>query len=70
MSERPTLLVLAATTYQIPFIQAARRLGCRVLTADNRMANPGHAMADANFCCDTTNIQALVELPRKISSPS
>jgi biotin carboxylase len=33
-----------------------------VLTADNKPGNPGHALADASFNCDTTDIPALVTL--------
>lgn len=65
MSAEPsTILILAASTYQIPFIQAARAAGCRVLTVDNRPGNPGHALADASFDCDTTDVPALVALAR------
>jgi len=64
-AQPPTLLVLAASTYQLPFIQAARDLGCRVLTADNRPSNPGHALADASFNCDTTDVAGMVSLARR-----
>lgn len=62
MATRPKLMILAASTYQIPFIEAARRLDCEVLTADNRPDNPGHALADRSFNVDTTDVAALVKL--------
>lgn len=65
MPKHPTLLVLAASPYQIPFIAAGKRLGCRVLTADNKPENPGHALADESFICDTTDIDGLVALARR-----
>lgn len=65
MSHRPRLLVLAASVYQVPFIEAAKKSGCEVLTVDNRPENPGHALADRSFNCDTTDVKALVELARR-----
>ena len=66
-NHRPTLLVLAAAQYQLPFIHAARHRGYRVLTADNRPDNPGHAFADASFDCDTTDVDAVLALARRES---
>lgn len=65
MRPRQKLLILAASVYQIPFIEAARKFGCEVLTVDNRPDNPGHALADRSFHCDTTDVDALVELARR-----
>src|SRR5690606_16826191 len=59
------LLILAASTYQIPFIVAARRLGCHVLTVDNRPDNPGHRLADQAIDCDTTDTDSLVGIARE-----
>lgn len=59
-----TLLVLAASEHQIPVIRAAKALGVRVLTTDNRPNNPGHALADASFGVDTTAPEAVLELAR------
>jgi biotin carboxylase len=64
MSE-PRLLVLGASIHQIPAIQAARRRGLVVLTADNRPDNPGHALADQAFNVSTTDVQAILELARQ-----
>lgn len=57
-----TLLVLAASLYQLPVIRTAKRLGYRVLTTDNTPANPGHALADASFNVDTTDFDAILDL--------
>jgi biotin carboxylase len=56
------LLVLAASTYQVPAIRAAKARGYRVLTTDNAPANVGHALADANFDVDTTDLSGVLEL--------
>jgi biotin carboxylase len=60
-----TLLVLAAATYQVPLIERARAMGVRVLTADNRPENPGHALADAAFHVSTTDSEAMLDLARR-----
>lgn len=65
MPAAPRLLVLAASTYQLPFIAAARRLGSFVLTVDNRPSNPGHRMADLSIDCDTTDPHALLSIARE-----
>jgi biotin carboxylase len=60
-----TLLVLAASTYQIPVIEAARRMGYRVITSDNTPSNPGHRLADASFTVDTTDVAGCIDLARR-----
>jgi biotin carboxylase len=57
-----TLLVLAASRYQIPVIESAKRLGYRVITTDNVPANPGHTLADASFSVDTTDVDGILSL--------
>ncbi len=57
-----TLLVLAASIYQVPTIEAAKRLGYRVVTTDNVAANPGHAIADKSYDIDTTDDKAVFNL--------
>ena len=59
-----TLLVLAASEHQVGVIEAAKRLGARVLTTDNRPDNPGHKLAHASFGVDTTDADAVLELAR------
>ena len=62
---RKTLLVLAASRYQIPIITTAKRLGYRVLTIDNVPDNPGHALADQACFIDTTDIQGVLAVARR-----
>jgi len=59
------LLVLGASTYQIPAIETAKRLGYRVITTDNVPANPGHALADASFRVDTTDLEGVLALAKR-----
>ena len=59
-----TLLVLAASLYQLEAIQTARRLGCRVITTDNRPDNPGHALADRAYGADTRDLDAVLAIAR------
>ncbi len=57
-----TVLVLAASIYQVPTIVAAKQMGYRVITTDNNPSNPGHALADASFLVDTTDLDGVLEL--------
>jgi biotin carboxylase len=59
-----TLLVLAASTYQVDTIRKASARGLRVLTTDNRPDNPGHRLADRAFNIDTTDRDAVLALAR------
>lgn len=60
-----TLLVLGGSLYQVPFIQAARQLGVRVITADNRPGNPGHVLADQYVECSTVDVQGILRLAQE-----
>jgi len=60
-----TLLILAASSYQLLTIATAKRLGYRVVTTDNVRDNPGHALADVSYDIDTTDSEAVLELARK-----
>jgi biotin carboxylase len=60
-----TLLVLAASLYQINTIETAQRLGYRVVTTDNRPDNPGHALADWAYGIDTRDIAGVLEIARQ-----
>lgn len=62
---RKTLLILAASRYQVPAIERALALGYRVLTADNVPSNPGHALADQCFDVDTTDQEGILALARR-----
>lgn len=59
---RPTLLVLAASSYQLRTIQTAKRLGYRVITTDNVPGNPGHALADRAYATDTTDLEGVLAI--------
>ena len=60
-----TLLVLAASKYQVPAIETAKALGYRVITTDNVPTNPGHALADASYQVDTTDADGVLRLATK-----
>lgn len=60
-----TLLVLAASLYQVAAIETARRMGYRVVTTDNVPTNPGHVLADKSYNVDTTNVDAVLELAKR-----
>jgi len=64
MSSR-TLLVLAASRYQLRTIQTAKRLGYRVITTDNVPTNPGHALADQAYATDTTDLEGVLSIARR-----
>lgn len=59
-----TLLILAASRYQMDAIRTAQRLGHRVITTDNTPDNPGHAIADQAFGIDITDREGVLELAR------
>ena len=59
-----TLLVLAASRYQLDTIRTAKRLGYRVVTTDNVPDNPGYALADRAYGADTTDIDAVLGIAR------
>lgn len=60
-----SLLVLAASTYQLETIRTAQRLGYRVVCSDNVPANPGHAYADRSYTVDTTDRERILALARE-----
>ena len=62
---KKTLLILAASLYQLEAIKTAKRLGYRVVTTDNTPANPGHALADKSYGVDTTDRDAVLDLARR-----
>lgn len=60
-----TLLVLAASTYQLPAIQSAKNMGYRVVTVDNQPSNPGHILSDKCYCADTVDFDAIFSIAKK-----
>ena len=49
----------------MPAIEAAKRLGYRVITTDNVATNPGHSLADVSYKIDVTNIDQILQIARK-----
>jgi biotin carboxylase len=64
MTERRTLLVLAASSHQVPIIERAKARGFRVVTTDNVPSNPGHRLADRAHSVDTTDAEGVLEIAR------
>ncbi len=62
---KKTLLVLAASLYQIPVIETAKRLGYRVVTVDNVPTNPGHKLAAVSYNADTSKRDDVLGIARK-----
>jgi biotin carboxylase len=62
---KKSLLVLAASIYQVPVIETAKRLGYRVITVDNVPTNPGHALAELSYNVDTTERDDVLAIAQK-----
>ncbi len=60
-----SLLVLAASVYQLDVIRSAKKAGRRVITLDNCPGNPGHREADKSYNVDTTDMPAVLEVARR-----
>ncbi len=63
--DKPTLLVLAASLYQLDVIHTAKKLGYRVITTDNIPSNPGHRFADKAYNIDITDRNAVLEIAKQ-----
>ncbi len=61
---KKTLLVLAASRYQLDTIRCAQSLGYRVVTTDNRPDNPGHALSDRAYGVDTRDGDGVLAIAR------
>jgi biotin carboxylase len=59
------LLILGASRYQIPVIEAANRLGFLTVTADNVESNPGHRLANRRYLVSSTDFTEVLSLARK-----
>lgn len=57
-----TILILGASEFQIPLIQAAKRMGLYVLTCDYLPDNPGHAFADKYINISTIDKDAVLQV--------
>lgn len=60
------LLLLNGSHSEIPLIQAAKKLGCEVITSGNNPALPGHAFADGYVNCDFYDKVALLDVARQL----
>lgn len=59
------LMHLGGAEFQIPAIDCAKKLGCFVITVDNRPENPGHRLADIYENVSTVDRVSVLELARK-----
>ena len=64
---RKTILLLGAAKFQIPPIDYALSAGHRVITADNRPRNPGHALAHASYNVSTLDIDGILRIAEQES---
>lgn len=61
-----TLLLVGGSHADIPVIEAAKRMGCRVYTSGNRPDDRGHACSDAYFPADYSDPEAVFSLAKKL----
>ena len=55
------ILILVAGESNLPFIQAAVKLGIYVISCDNNKSNPGHRISDENLFIDVYDHEAIIE---------
>ena len=60
-----TLMLLGGSAYLLPVIQAARSLGCKVVTCDNVPDNYAHRHSDAYVNASVVNREAVLEAARR-----
>ena len=60
-----SILVLGASTYQLPVIKKAKEYGYRVVTTDNIVYNPGHQIADFSYGIDTTDHNGVLHIAKQ-----
>lgn len=56
-----TLLILVAGESNLPFIQAAKKIGIHVITCDNNTSNSGHKIADENLFIDVYDHDSIIK---------
>jgi biotin carboxylase len=61
---RPRVLILGASSFQVPMIRYAKAQGAYVITCDYLPENPGHALADECHNVSTTDMAGVLELAR------
>ena len=66
MQEKKKLLMLGASSFQIPCIKYAKSEGYHVITCDYCPDNPGHKYSDEYHNVSTTDLQLVLKLARKL----
>lgn len=59
------LLHLGGAEFQMPAIECAKKMGCFVITVDNRPDNPGHRLADLYVNVSTTDREGVLAVARE-----
>ena len=65
-ANRPRVLILGGSAFQVPIIRYAKAQGAYVITCDYLPANPGHTLADEYHNVSTTDREAVLELSRRL----
>lgn len=60
------VLMLGGSVFQVPSIITAKKMGLYVITCDYLPENPGHKFADEYYNVSTTDLDAVLELARKL----
>lgn len=60
------VLLLGGSFFQVPSVQAAKRLGYYTITCDYLPDNPGHKFADEYYNVSTTDMPAVLELAKTL----
>ena len=61
------ILMLGGSMQQIPIIKRAKEMGLYVITCDYCPDNPGHKLADEYYNVSTTDLDAVLELAKKLN---
>ena len=61
------LLILGAMEMHVPLIKRAKEMGNYVITVDYIPENPGHKLADEAYFDSTTDLDAVLELSKKLN---
>lgn len=61
------LLILGAMEMHVPLIKRAKEMGNYVITFDYIPENPGHKLADEAYFDSTTDLDAVLELSKKLN---
>lgn len=61
------ILMLGGSMQQIPIIKRAKEMGLYVITCDYCPDNPGHKFADEYYNVSTTDLDAVLELAKRLS---